>query len=58
MAPIKNGTPESIIDPATGQLRDDLVDVNDNPIVPWANFRNVTAYQAARSIRFGARVTF
>ena len=52
MAPIKNGTPLSIANPST------LTDVYGDPIVPWANFMHVTAYQAARSLRFGARVTF
>jgi hypothetical protein len=47
--PIENGTPADL---------PGLLDVSGLPAVPNPNYGHTSAYQAARAIRFGARVTF
>jgi hypothetical protein len=49
VAPVENGTEADLVD---------LVDIHGDPVVVNPNFRRPTGYQAPRSIRFGAKVTF
>jgi hypothetical protein len=47
--PIANGTAADL---------ETMTDINGAPVVVNTNYGHTTAYQAARAIRFGARVTF